>query len=79
MKFFIEPCLIYAFRDCHSFMDLLNTRILLFCWKLMPVWIGLDRIYIYEIQLDMDWIWICWHGYGLDSDSKFSYPNTSDI
>ena len=25
----------------------------------------------------MDWIWICWHGYGLDSDSKFSYPNTS--
>ena len=43
----------------------------------MAVWIGLDRIYIYEIQLDMDWIWICWHGYGLDSDSKFSYPNTS--
>ena len=47
MKFFFEPYLMYAFHDCHSFIDLLNTRILLFYWKIMAVWIGLDRIYIY--------------------------------
>ena len=45
----------------------------------MALWIGMDRIYIYEIQLDMDWIWICWHGYGLASDSKFSYPSTTAV